>query len=198
LHAAHQLLGHGCFAGAARRHQRPHPIRRGQIAHPAVQLREERLPAAEVRGRLQGMDDADLAAPWRHRSSGPGILLGVVGQGEGDQPPHLSHPRRIGEHRGIGEAVLLLVLRPGMVVGNDPGQYGLAGGMGRLHLPPGDAALTRLGHKAIAMRHDAHHHIALAGHALALAPGSPGRGPKRSIRTDCCDNRRIVSSATCL
>ena len=80
----------------------------------------------------------------------------------------LRHARRVCEHGRVGEEVLLLLLGPGVVVRHDPDQHVLAGRLGRLHFPPRDAAPPFVGDEAVAVRDDAHHHVALAGLALAL------------------------------
>lgn len=91
---------------------------------------------------------------------------------------HLRHPLWIREHGGVGEAVLLLLFRPGLVFGDDPHEHVLAGRLGGLHFAPGDAALALLRHKAIAVGHDAHQHIGLAGLPLALGHRFTRQRPK--------------------
>ena len=85
LHAGDDPLGHRRLAGAARRHQRPHPVRRGQVGDPRVELLDQRLAAVEVRRGLERMDDADLAAALRRRRlPRVGLVRRVVRQRDGD------------------------------------------------------------------------------------------------------------------
>ena len=62
-HLPHDPLNHRRLSGTARRHQRPHAIGRGHVRDPFRQLLHQRLAAAEVRRRLERVDDADLALP---------------------------------------------------------------------------------------------------------------------------------------
>ena len=59
--SADDALDDGRLAGAASRHQRPHAVRRRWVGDPVGQLLHQRVTAVEVRGRLERVDDADLA-----------------------------------------------------------------------------------------------------------------------------------------